>query len=55
MARAIVITGGNLDNVKARLRQAQQMINERHHNIFIHNSTSTEDDVEENVAEDYNH
>ena len=29
MARAIVITGGNLDNVKARLRQAQQMINER--------------------------
>lgn len=29
MARAIIITGGNLDNVKARLRQAQQMINER--------------------------
>ncbi len=29
MARAIIITGGNLDNVKARLRQAQQMINDR--------------------------
>lgn len=27
MARAIIITGGNMGDVKPRLRQAQQMIN----------------------------
>ena len=42
------------NSVRRRIQTLEQIINERHYSAFIHNSTSTEDDVEENVAEDYN-
>jgi hypothetical protein len=39
--------------VKRRLQNLEQVIRERQRNVFIHNNTSTEDDVEKNIAEDY--
>jgi hypothetical protein len=39
--------------VKRRLQNLEQMIKERQTNVFVHNNTSTEDDVEKNIAEDY--
>lgn len=39
--------------VKRRLQNLEQVIRERQRNVFVHNNTSTEDDVEKNIAEDY--
>ena len=39
--------------VKRRLQNLDQVIRERQRNVFVHNNTSTEDDVEKNIAEDY--
>ena len=39
--------------VKRRLQNLEQVIRERQRNVFIHNNTSTEDDVGKNIAEDY--
>lgn len=39
--------------VKRRIQNLEQIIRERQSEIFVHSYSSTEDDVEENVAEDY--
>lgn len=39
--------------VKRRIQNLEQIIRERQSEIFAHSYSSTEDDVEENVAEDY--
>ena len=39
--------------VRRRLHNLEQIIRERQSEIFVHSYSSTEDDVEENVAEDY--
>ena len=39
--------------VKRRLQNIEQIIRERQSEIFAYSYSSTEDDVEENVAEDY--
>ena len=39
--------------VKRRLGNLEQVIKEHQTNSFVHNNASTDDDVEENIAEDY--
>ena len=39
--------------VKRRLQNLEQIIKERQTNSFVRDNTSTEDDVEKNIAEDY--
>lgn len=39
--------------VKRRLQNLEQVIKERQTDSFVHNNTSTDDDVAENIAEDY--
>lgn len=41
------------NSVRRRIQNLEQIINERQVDTFEHNVTSTEDDVEENIAEDY--
>ena len=42
-----------VDSVKRRIHNLEQIIRERQTESFVHDHTSSEDDVEENVAEDY--
>jgi hypothetical protein len=39
--------------VKRRIENLEQIIKERKAESFVHDSASTEDDVEKNIAEDY--
>jgi hypothetical protein len=41
--------------VKRRIENLEQIIGERKAESFVHDSASTEDDVEKNIAEDYTH
>lgn len=42
-----------VNSVKRRIQSLEQIIRERQNDSFVHDNTSSEDDVEENVAEDY--
>lgn len=42
-----------VDSVKRRIHNLEQIIRERQIELFVNDSTSSEGDVEENVAEDY--
>ena len=44
---------GVVNAVRRRLQNLEQIIRERQSGIFTHSNSSTEDDVEKNVAEDY--
>lgn len=41
--------------VRRRIQNLEQVIKERRTDSFVHNSASTDDDVAENIAEDYSH
>ena len=42
-----------VNSVKRRLQNLEQVIKERQTEAYVYNSVSTDDDVEENIAEDY--
>lgn len=42
-----------VNSVKRRIQSLERIIRERQNDSFVHDNTSSEDDVEENVAEDY--
>lgn len=42
-----------VNSVKRRIQSLEQIIRERQNDSFVHDNTSSEDDVEENAAEDY--
>ena len=46
---------GVVNAVRRRLQNLEQIIRERQSKIFTHSNSSTEDDVPENIAEDYSH
>lgn len=42
-----------VNSVKRRIQSLEQIIRERQNESFVHDNTSSEDDVEENIAENY--